>query len=132
MPVDNRVGALTRIAMRQLRDGEWHPYERTIQKIMPKVHPGKAARVAERMRKGSKGGTNPTPAPAERVKNTDLDRVIRVGARVLVKQTLRTSVFEIDKNAGKVRIRPSKLESAQKFLATLETEGGEAAFTDDV
>jgi hypothetical protein len=130
MPVDRRIGPLTRIAIRELRDGEWHPYERTVQTIMPKVHPGKAARIAERARKSTKGATG-TTAPKERVKNTDLDRIIRVGARALVKQTLRTSIFEIDMDANQIRIAPGKLKSAQRLLSELEMEGGDAAFTDE-
>lgn len=121
-------GALYRIAVRYLADGEWHEIERVIQHIIPKVHPAKATRRAERNRSKPKGKS--WTAPPERTKNNDMDRIIRIGARSMAREALRNRAFEIDNKTKRVRIRPVKLDSAKVVIAQWEAEGGEAAFHD--
>lgn len=127
-------GAVYRSAVRYLIDGEWHPLEAAIQQLIPKVHPAKAARYAERARRGTKSRKNEPvyTAPEQRVKHIDLDRIIRIGARAMSREALRNRAFEVDNERGMVRIRPNKLAHAKLTVAVWETDGGEAAFHDTV
>jgi hypothetical protein len=130
MPLDERSGPIVRNLLRYLGDGEWHSLEKTVQAAIPKVHPGRAARRAELNRKLANKRRGVQQGPPERTKNVDLDRIIRIGARSLVKDATRISAFEHDRNAGTIRIRPDKLSSARALVEKTVREGGEAAFQD--
>lgn len=68
-----------------LADGDWHDRDHIIAGMVPLVPPAKAARAAERDRQRQAASTH-------RIKNHD--RVVEVGARIIVRNAIKQAVAD--------------------------------------
>ncbi len=85
--VSSSASSVHRFLLEVLADGEWHEIKDLVSLVGPKLHPGKAYRMAERQRVNSSGTGRTQVEKQERVRGTKEDAVL-IGKRQIISQAL--------------------------------------------
>jgi hypothetical protein len=117
-------------AVELLADEQWHDYDEVLGEVARLVPPGRALRANEAARRNA-GNRSGKQAPAARVQQLPLARLVESGQRMVARSVLKhRGYFELDpavlgnRNSAGVRIRmvavPASVRQARELAAREE------------